>query len=76
MSNRHIHLSAESLEVLFGSGYALTKQKDLKQVGEYAALEKVVFVGPKGVLQDVRILGPLRRFTQIEIPVQMDIYWD
>lgn len=67
VSNRHIHLSAEHIEVLFGSGYSLTNDKDLKQVGEYAAKETVTLVGPKGVIRNVRVLGPVRSFTQIEI---------
>lgn len=67
VSNRHIHLSAEHLETLFGSGYTLTKDKDLKQVGEYAAKETVTLVGPKGIIRNVRVLGPVRTFTQVEI---------
>lgn len=67
VSNRHIHISSEHLEALFGRGYSLTKDKELKQVGEFAAKETVTLVGPKGVLSKVRILGPVRRFTQIEI---------
>lgn len=67
VSNRHIHVSAEHLAVLFGQGYSLTKDKDLKQVGEYAAKETVTLIGPKGIISKVRILGPVRNFTQIEI---------
>lgn len=67
VSNRHIHVSAEHLAALFGPGYNLTKDKDLKQVGEFAAKETVTLVGPKGVISKVRILGPVRNFTQIEI---------
>lgn len=67
VSNRHIHLSASHLEALFGTGYALTHDKDLKQVGEFAAKETVTLVGPKGVIRAVRILGPVRSFTQIEL---------
>ena len=67
VSNRHIHLSAEHIDILFGSGYSLTKDKDLKQTGEYAAKETVTLVGPKGVMRNVRVLGPVRAFTQIEI---------
>ncbi|WP_188400145.1 phosphate propanoyltransferase [Sporomusa sp. GT1] len=67
VSNRHIHLSAGHIETLFGSGYALTKDKDLKQVGEYAAKETVTLVGPKGIIRNVRVLGPVRAFTQVEI---------
>ncbi len=67
ISNRHIHLSASHLETLFGTGYALTHDKDLKQVGEFAAKETVTLVGPKGVIRAVRVLGPVRSFTQIEL---------
>ena len=67
VSNRHIHVSAEHLATLFGQGYSLTKDKDLKQVGEYAAKETVTLIGPKGIVSKVRILGPVRNFTQIEI---------
>lgn len=67
VSNRHIHLSAEHVEVLFGSGYTLTKEKDLKQINEFAAKETVTLVGPKGVMRGVRVLGPIRKTTQVEI---------
>ena len=67
VSNRHIHISSEHIEALFGRGYSLTKDKELKQVGEFAAKETVTLVGPKGVLAKVRILGPVRKITQIEI---------
>jgi putative phosphotransacetylase len=67
LSNRHIHLSKEHLNILFGEGFELTKMKDLSQPGQYAANEKVDVVGPKGTLKGVRILGPVRKETQIEI---------
>lgn len=67
VSNRHIHLSAGHIEMLFGCGHALTREKDLKQIGEFAAAETVTLVGPKGVIRGVRVLGPVRRNTQIEI---------
>ncbi len=67
VSNRHIHLSAEHIEILFGAGHTLTRQKDLKQVGEFAAAETVTMVGPKGVIRGVRVLGPVRKTTQAEI---------
>lgn len=67
VSSRHIHLSAEHAESLFGSGYSLTKDKDLKQAGEFAAKETVTLVGPKGVMCGVRVLGPVRSFSQLEI---------
>ncbi len=67
VSNHHIHLTLEDLELLFGKGYALTKLKDLGQPGEFAAKEALTVVGPRGVIEGVRILGPPRQFTQIEI---------
>jgi putative phosphotransacetylase len=67
VSNRHIHLSAEHIEILFGAGHTLTQQKDLKQVGEFAAAETVTMVGPKEVIRGVRVLGPVRKRTQVEI---------
>jgi putative phosphotransacetylase len=67
LSNRHIHVSQADLDVLFGQGYELKKFKDLSQPGQYAAEEKVDIVGTKGTLKGVRILGPVRKETQIEI---------
>jgi putative phosphotransacetylase len=67
LSNRHIHVSKEHLEVLFGEGHELTKMKDLSQPGQYACEEKVDVVGPKGTLKGVRILGPVRPETQLEV---------
>lgn len=67
VSNRHIHLSQNDLVALFGKNYALTLQKELSQPGQYAAKETVTLVGPKGTLEKVRILGPVRTKTQAEI---------
>jgi putative phosphotransacetylase len=67
LSNRHLHISQEHLDILFGAGYELKKLKDLKQPGQYAAEEKVDLVGPKGTIKGVRVLGPVRKKTQIEI---------
>ncbi|NMA14549.1 MAG: phosphate propanoyltransferase [Clostridia bacterium] len=67
VSNHHVHLSAEHIEALFGKGYQLTPFKDLSQPGQYAAKEKVNVVGAKGVIQNVRILGPARKETQVEL---------
>lgn len=69
LSNRHIHLSKEDLEKLFGRGYELTKLKNLSQPGQYACEEKVDAIGPKGEIKGVRVLGPTRDTTQIEISV-------
>ena len=65
-SARHLHVSEEALEVLFGKGYKLTNKKDLSQPGQFACEEKVVVVGPKGSLK-MSILGPTRPSTQVEI---------
>lgn len=67
LSNRHLHVSQEDLETLFGKGYQLTHKKDLSQPDQYAAEEVVDIEGPKGTLKKVRILGPVRKSTQIEI---------
>lgn len=67
LSNKHLHISEEHLEVLFGKGYELTPFKELKQPGQYASAEKVDVVGPKSTLKDVRILGPVRPETQVEL---------
>ena len=67
VSNRHIHLSQEDLERIFGPGYQLTPTKDLSQPGQYACKETVTICGPKGAIEKVRVLGPVRSKTQIEI---------
>jgi putative phosphotransacetylase len=66
-SNRHIHLSPEHVERLFGKGYQLTKQKDLSQPGQFAAKETVTLIGPEGKIANVRVLGPARGKTQVEV---------
>lgn len=67
VSARHIHLSVEHIEQLFGKGYQLNVLKDLSQPGQYAAVETVVVVGPKGRFDKVRILGPARGKSQLEV---------
>ena len=67
VSNRHVHLSQEDLQRLFGAGFSLTKQKELSQPGQFACAETVTLVGPWGAIEKVRILGPIRRQTQVEI---------
>lgn len=67
VSNRHIHLSQEHLELLFGSGYELTVRNPLSQTGQYAAEETLTIEGPKSSIKNVRILGPVRKETQVEI---------
>ncbi len=67
ISNRHVHLSQADLDALFGPGYELTRIKDLKQPGQFASKETVTIVGPKGALEKVRVLGPIRKATQVEL---------
>ncbi|MCP5455585.1 MAG: phosphate propanoyltransferase [Thermotogae bacterium] len=67
VSNKHLHLSQKDLEALFGEGYELHPIKDLGQPGQYAAEEIVDLVGPKGIIAKVRVLGPVRKDTQIEV---------
>ena len=69
LSNKHIHLSQEDLEALFGEGYELTPKKFLVQPGQFAAVEKVDIVGPKNTLAGVRVLGPVRPETQLELNI-------
>ena len=65
-SARHIHLSKEDLETLFGDGYQLTNKKNLSQPGQFACEEKVTVVGTKGE-QKMSVLGPVRKATQVEL---------
>jgi putative phosphotransacetylase len=67
VSARHCHLSKSDLVTLFGDGYALTKKTDLSQPGQFAANETVMIVGPRGSIEKVRVLGPVRNVTQVEI---------
>ena len=68
VSGRHMHLTREVMEQLFGTGYDLTKLRDLSQPGEFAANETVTIVGPSGhAIEKVRVLGPARRYTQLEL---------
>lgn len=66
-SARHVHVTQEHLEILFGKGYELTKKKDLSQPGQFACEERVTVVGPKKELPGVSILGPVRPATQVEL---------
>lgn len=67
ISARHVHLTQETVEQLFGKGYQLTEYKPLSQPGQFAANERVTLVGPKNTIERVRILGPTRPKNQVEI---------
>lgn len=67
ISNKHLHLCQEDIEKLFGAGHELTPMKDLVQPGQFACEEKVDIVGPKGTLKGIRVLGPARPETQVEV---------
>ncbi len=67
ISARHIHVTKEHLEILFGKGYELTPKKNLSQPGQFACEERVDIIGPKRELKNVSILGPCRKATQVEL---------
>ena len=66
-SARHVHVTQEHLEILFGKGAKLTHKKDLSQPGQFACEERVTIVGPKKEMPNVSILGPVRPETQVEL---------
>ena len=66
-SARHVHVTKEDLEALFGAGHELTVKSWLSQPGQFASEEQVDVVGPKNTLKLVRILGPVRPATQVEL---------
>lgn len=67
VSARHVHVTDETLEVLFGKGHTLTPKKDLSQPGQFACEERITVVGPKKELANVSILGPVRSANQVEL---------
>ena len=69
ISARHIHLTQENVEKLFGEGYKLNSLKKLSQPGQFAASETVDVVGLKGELKNVRVIGPCRLFNQVEVSI-------
>ncbi|MGL5191554.1 MAG: phosphate propanoyltransferase [Cetobacterium sp.] len=69
ISNRHIHLKQDDIDILFGKDYRLNKLKDLSQKDQFAAKEVVTICGPKSVIEKVRVLGPARKETQIEVSI-------
>ena len=66
-SARHIHLSQEHVDILFGAGHQLTHKKDLSPPGQFACEERVTVVGPKKEIKNVSILGPVRKESQVEL---------
>lgn len=66
-SARHVHLTEEAIEILFGKGHTLTKKKDLSQPGQFACDERVTIVGSKKELPGVSVLGPARKANQVEL---------
>jgi putative phosphotransacetylase len=66
-SARHVHLSREHVEILFGAGHELTFKKDLSQPGQFACEERVSVVGPKNTIKNVIVLGPERKASQVEV---------
>lgn len=67
VSAHHVHLTQEHVERLYGAGHQLTRHADLSQPGQFACKEQVTLVGPKGRIERVRVLGPVRKATQVEI---------
>lgn len=67
VSNRHVHLCKEDFEYLFGKGYELKKRNDLLQKGEFASIETVNLKTNKAVIENVRVVGPIRSYTQVEL---------
>lgn len=67
VSNRHVHLTKEDFKTLFGAECDDTQFKPVKQPGQYACNERVTVEGPKGVIKDVRMIGPYRKYSQVEV---------
>ena len=67
LSNKHVHLQKDHIDILFGEGHELTPTKPLVQPGQFASEEKVDIVGPKNTLKGIRVLGPARPETQVEL---------
>ena len=70
ISNHHVHLTRDSLDVLYGKDYELTKLRDLSQPGEFASNERVSLIGANmKAIEKIRILGPIREYTQAELSI-------
>ena len=77
ISNHHVHLTRDSLDILYGKDYELSKLRDLSQPGEFASNEQVSIVGANmKVIEKVRILGPLREYTQAELSITDGYFLD
>lgn len=72
-SDIHVHLSQDHVEALFGTGYKLTKLRDLTLPGQFCCNEQLTVTGPKGSISNVYVVGPARRQTQVEISITNDI---
>lgn len=67
ISNRHVHLCRKDFEYLFGKNFELTKRNDLNQKGEFASNQTVILKTDKNIIENVRVVGPIRNYTQVEI---------
>ena len=67
ISNRHIHLKQADCDILFGKGFELENFADLKQIGQFAAKQVLTLKTNKGTIENVRIIGPVRNYSQVEI---------
>jgi len=68
-SGRHVHLSREHVAALFGKGYTLSEERGLSQPGQFLCSERITLVGPKGTIENVAILGPERKESQVELSI-------
>lgn len=66
-SGRHVHLSQDDIDELFGKGYSLTPKRELSQPGQFLAEEQVKLIGKKGIIEKAAILGPARSHSQVEL---------
>lgn len=73
VSNHHVHLKKEDIDILFGKDYKLTKKRDLSQKTEFACNETVTLKKGNVAIENVRIIGPERKYTQVEV-LQTDAY--
>lgn len=67
VSNRHVHLNREVVDILFGKGFELTVRNVLSQKGDFASNETVSLKSDKNIIEEVRVVGPIRNYTQVEL---------